>query len=202
MSGETKYSFDSASFHVDSDVDRYIRERHLVALDLGRSVYLDSQKTVAIITELIQDKLYPTSSKTNDESLEERDERIVGLETNNKRLVDDLARSRSQLNLISSNFQSAKMTLEENSTMIVALRSENTQLKATLSKPQIVYCDPNDMVARKLDQRSGLSELELMRSQHIEAITSLKVLEEENCQLRQELDNLKQNAKPGTKVWA
>ena len=103
---------------------------------------------------------------------------------------------------MSSNFQSAKMTLEENSKMITTLRSENIQLKATQSKPQMVSTDPNVAIARKLDQMSGSSELELIRRQHIEAIASLKVLEEENCELRSELDGLKRNAKPGVKVCA
>ena len=185
MSYPKRYFFDTAAFQIDEDVDAYIRQKGAIALDLGSSLYIASEKAALMFTELA--RRIPEPPRRPDDAGDRSSQMLSECQLENRKLSDEMATLKAQLKTVSSNFQSAKVSLEEASEVISSLKSENMLLRSSQPKATEAQAKPEKIPSQ---------ELAALRSQHADAIASLKVLEEENNELRKELE-IARNAGPG-----
>ena len=186
------YTFNASSFSLEAPVEEFLKARGAIALDFGSYAYVSSDAMPALLSELIE---RPASSS---------DAVVVGqLKTDlnkfvaeRQRLIEDGARLASQVKSSSAEIASLKEQAVAASRAAEALRAENVRLKATVAPAAPTQTPPAaaDIMLKQSYERL-VREFQQLRSQSIEAITSVKVLEDENTNLQEEIEMLRAQAK-------
>ena len=186
------YSFNASSFSLEAPVEDFLKTRGAIALDFGSYAYVSSDAMPKLLSELVE---RPASSS---------DAAVVGqLKTElnkfaaeRQRLIEDGARLASLLKSSSAEIASLKEQTVAASRAAETLRAENARLKATSAPPAPAQAPSAaaDMMLKQSYERL-VHEFQQLRSQSIEAITSVKVLEDENTNLQEEIEMLRAQAK-------
>lgn len=186
------YTFNASSFSLEAPVEEFLKARGAIALDFGSYAYVSSDAMPALLSELIE---RPASSS---------DAVVVGqLKTDlnkfvaeRQRLIEDGARLASQVKSSSAEIASLKEQAVAASRAAEALRAENVRLKAIVAPAALTQTPPAaaDIMLKQSYERL-VREFQQLRSQSIEAITSVKVLEDENTNLQEEIEMLRAQAK-------
>ena len=199
------YTFNAGSFMLGPMVEEFLRTRNAISLDCGATAYISPEAMPAILSELIE-KLGRNLPSSTAELVSDLKAQVVRLDVERQKLRDDNARLISQLQSEEMKISTLKVDTANSTALIEALKAENarlqTELKAdttTTSNTNITNTTTASKVANPIvsDDKIKQSyeklqkEFQLLRSQNVEAITSLKVLEEENEELRQALDEMK-----------
>lgn len=185
------YTFNASSFSVDAKVEDFLKARGAISLDFGSYAYISSDAMPSLLIELVE---RPASSS----------DAIVGqlkVELNNfaserQRLIEDGARLASQLKSSSVEILALKEQIAASARIAEALRAENARLKATAMPAGLAQAPSAavDMMLKQSYERL-VREFQQLRSESIEAITSLKVIEGENTNLQEEVEMLRAQAK-------
>ena len=183
MSGKL-FTFNASSFTLDAAVESLLRSRGAIALDFGQSVYINSDLVPLIMAELVE----KSSSAASEELVAQLKADIVRSEAQCQKMVEDGAGLVQQLNSAGAEVASLKEQLAGANRTIESLKAESARLQVAQKSAPAPAIDrvQYDKVVRELQQ---------LKAQNAEAITSLKVLEDENEELREELDSLKGQAK-------
>ncbi len=190
------FTFNAGSFALDPSVEGFLKSKKAISLDFGSTVYINSEAMPAILSELVDRSKADASS---DACLVAQLKVEIGrFGAERQKIMEESARLASQLRSHSLEMAAMKEQAAGNAKTIEALRTENARLQAALKDA----ATPNaSMQAAPGDDKQKQSyeklqkEFQDMKAQSIEAITSLKVLEDENEELRQELDQLKNQSK-------
>ncbi len=184
MSGKL-FTFNASSFTLDAGVESLLRERGAITLDFGSSAYINSDLVPLILADLVEKSSKPAS----DELVAQLRVEIACASAQGQKMAEDGARFAQQLKSASMEIASLKEQLAAAGKTIESLKAESARLQvAQMGAPQPALDKTQyDKVVRELQQ---------LRAQNAEAITSLKVLEDENEELREELDALRAQAKP------
>lgn len=178
------FTFNANSFTLDAAVESLLRSRGAITLDFGSSAYINSDLVPLILAELV-DK---SSSAASEELVAQLRADITRSEVQCQKMAEDGARLAQQLKTTSTEVASLKEQLAGANKTVESLKAESARLQVTQKSAPSPAIDrvQYDKVVRELQQ---------LKAQNAEAITSLKVLEDENEELREELDSLKAQAK-------
>ncbi len=193
------YTFNAGSFTLEPAVEKFLRSKNAISLDIRASAYINPEAMPAILSELIE-KLSINSS-SNTDLVSDLKAEVCRIEVERQKLRDDNAYLTSQLESEQLEVSTLREKAANDIAVVEALKAENARLQAALKDARDTTA--NKTTASKIatsitsDDKIKQSyaklqkEFQLLRSQSVEAIASLKVLEEENEELRIALDELK-----------
>lgn len=175
MSQVKLFTFNASSFSLDPSVEGFLKSKGAISLDFGTTAYINSGAMPAVLSELVE----RTKTDVSNADLVAQLKTEVGrYGTERQKIMEDNARLASQV--------------QSYSTEVAALKSEVVHLQAALKN-----APASSQVDDKLKQSYEKLQKEFheLRAQSAEALTSLKVLEDENEELMQELELLKNQSK-------
>lgn len=188
------FTFNASSFQLDQSVEDFLRSKGAISLDFGASAYIDSEAMPAIFSELVE------RTKTNTHSDAELVAQLKGdvgrYDAERRTMMEDNAKLISQARSHDAEIATMKEQLASADLHGETLRAENARLQAALinalsTKPQPA-ADDNKL---KQSYEKLQKEFQVLRAQSAEALASLKVFEDENEELMQELELLKNQSK-------
>jgi chromosome segregation ATPase len=178
------FTFNASSFTLDASVESLLRARGAINLDFGSSAYINSDLIPLILADLLEKSSKPAS----EELVAQLRAEIDRVSAQGQKMAEDGARLAQQVKSAGAEIASLKEQLAGASRTIESLKAESARLQvAQKSAPQPALDKAQyDKIVREFQQ---------LKTQNAEAITSLKVLEDENEELREELDALRAQAK-------
>jgi chromosome segregation ATPase len=186
------FTFNASSFTLDPSLESFLRSKNAISMDFGAAAYLNSDLMPQILAELINGSNAAALSASNQEYLSALRLRMGELEVQCEKITLEnralAAQTQAQLTEIASLKEQASSALGT----VETLEAENIRLQHALSNAsnQVPKGAADNETLRQSFKKLQM-ELQQVRSQSIEAITSLKVLEDENEELRRELENLR-----------
>ncbi|WP_337863743.1 hypothetical protein [Nitrososphaera sp.] len=211
------FSFNAGSFTLDGSVEEFLRSRGAIALDFGSSVYLNSSSVASILAELASAARQQGKEEDGDAQKQKQQQQQQQAESvmaqlraelqqfslERQKLIDENGLLAQRARSAAAEIESLRSQNASLSRSLESLRAENARIQAA----KTVTAAPSTATATTLSSAAAdqqrlrqsyeklVQEFNRLRSQSIEAITSLKVLEEENEALREELEMLKEKAK-------
>jgi chromosome segregation ATPase len=189
------FTFNASSFSLDQSVEGFLKSKGAISLDFGATAYINSEAMPAILSELVERSKIDVSS--NVELVAQLKAEIGRYSTERQKLMEDNARLASQVKLYSVEVAGLKEQIASANLLIDSLKAENGRLQAALKntsstqKTQTIQSD--DKLKQSYERLQ--KEFQELRAQSAEALTSLKILEDENEELTKELDLLKNQSK-------
>ena len=191
------FAFNAGTFALDPVVEGFLKLRGAISLDFGATAYVNSEAMPAILLELLEKSKADSSSAAG--FVVQLKEEIEGLITERKKIIEDNARLVLQLQSHSSDLAVIKEQALISAMTIEKLKLDNVRLQAEL---RTVLATPNEPLKTpsvdapiRQSYEKLKAEFQSLRCQSIDAITSLKVIEDENDELRREIDQLKNSLK-------
>ena len=188
------FAFNAGSFALDPSVEGFLKSKNAISLDFGATAYINCEAMPAILLELVE-KSKDDASNTG--LVAQLKAELGKLADERQKMIEDNAKLASQLHSNSIEMAALKEQAASNAKTIEAFRTENARLQAALKnaapKATVQVASGDDKLKQSYEKLQ--KEFQSLRSQSIDAITSLKVLEDENEELRQELDQLKSQSK-------
>ncbi len=182
---EKLFTFSADSFSLDPDIESFLRTKNVIYMDYGLRAYIKSEAIPSILSELASaTKVYSKQSDAAEllkVELEKSLQEKAGLITRTGLMEAELASLRTQV--ASALQQVQKLDAEK-------------RLSSQRNTPNSIPQSGSGSDALRQSYEKLRTEFQTLMSQSIESITSLKVLEEENEELRQELENLRAQRTP------
>jgi chromosome segregation ATPase len=188
------FTFNASSFALDPAVENFLKSKGAIAIDFGVMGYVNSESMPAILSELVE-KSKPDAQSDTDLVVQLKAE-IGRFGSEKQKIMEDNVRLASELRSHSTEVAALKEKVEGAANVIESLKAENMRLQLALRSVQQAAPAAKQVAGqshKKLRQscEKFQKEFQQLRSQSGEAITSLKVLEDENEELRQQLEQLK-----------
>lgn len=184
------FSFNASSFHLEPAVESFLRSRGCIYLDFGSSAYINSELIPAILSGLMS-----ASTPAGDAGAKSLASELEAAIAERGKVMQQNNELRSQIQSYGSEVERLKKQALDMQKTLDELKAENARLQAAKNQTPVAFDDRMKQAYEKLQK-----EFQALRAQNIEAITSLKVLEQENEELHEELDRLKGQAKPVAKA--
>lgn len=186
------YTFNASSFSLDSKVEEFLKARGAISLDFGSYAYVNSDIMPVLLAELLE---RPAAGSPDAAVVGQLKAELTKFAAERQRLMEESAKLASQLKASGAENTTLKEQTAASAKVEEALRAENARLKAASAPsgpaPSQASTDP----LLKQSYERLVKEFQQLRSQSIEAITSLKVLEDENTNLQEEIEILRAQAK-------
>lgn len=188
------FMFNAGSFALDPSVEVFLKSKDAISLDFGATAYINCEAMPAILSELVERS---KADASNTDLVAQLKAELGRFADERQKMVEDNAKLASQLHSNSIEMAALKEQAASNAKTIEALKTENAHLQSALKnaapKATVQVASGDDKLKQSYEKLQ--KEFQSLRSQSIDAITSLKVLEDENEELRQELDQLKSQSK-------
>lgn len=197
MSQIKLFTFNAGSFALDPSVEGFLKSKEAISLDFGATAYINCEAMPAILSELVEKSKADASSNAG--LVAQLKAELGRFSAERQKMMGDNARLALQLRSHSLEVAALKEQAASSAKTIEALKSENARLQAALknasiaSKAIVQVASGDDKIKQSYEKLQ--KEFRSLRSQSIDAITSLKVLEDENGELREELDQLKSQSR-------
>lgn len=197
------FSFNAGSFTLDGSVEEFLRSRGAIALDFGSSVYLNSSSVASILAELASAARQQGKEEDGDAQKQKQQQQqqqqaesvmaqlraeLQQFSLERQKLIDENGLLAQRARSAAAEIESLRSQNASLSRSLESLRAENARIQAA----KTVTAAPSTATATTLSSAAAdqqrlrqsyeklVQEFNRLRSQSIEAITSLKVLEEEN----------------------
>jgi chromosome segregation ATPase len=199
-----RFTFNASSFALDPAVENLLKSKGAIAIDFGMMQYVSSEAMPAILSELVERSKLDAPSDADFVAKLKAEIGRIGAEK--QKMMEDNVRLASELRSHSTEVAALKEKAEGTAKVIESLKAENMRLQLALKTVQQATPAANQAAGqsdKKLRQsyEKLQKEFQQLRSQSAEEITLLKVLEDENEELRHELEELKnQQAAKSTSV--
>jgi chromosome segregation ATPase len=199
-----RFTFNASSFALDPAVENLLKSKGAIAIDFGMMQYVSSEAMPAILSELVERSKLDAPSDADFVAKLKAEIGRIGAEK--QKMMEDNVRLASELRSHSTEVAALKEKAEGTAKVIESLKAENMRLQLALKTVQQATPAANQAAGqsdKKLRQsyEKLQKEFQQLRSQSAEEITLLKVLEDENKELRYELEELKnQQAAKSTSV--
>lgn len=178
------FTFNASSFTLDEKVESLLRARGAITLDFGSSAYINSDIIPLILADLVE----KSSRMASEDLIAQLKVEIARADAQCQKMTEGGARLAQQLKSASVENASLKEQLIGANNTIESLKAENARF-------QVAQKSIQQSVSDRTQYDKIFREFQLLKAQNAEAITSLKVLEDENEDLREELDALRGQAK-------
>jgi phage shock protein A len=190
------FAFNAGSFSLGIRVEDFLKSKGAIALDFGSSAYINSEAMAVILSELVEKSEATSSSAASAETTMATLRAELGrFSAERQRLMEDNARLASQVQSLGSEVASLKEHIAGSARTIEALKAENSRMAAASKTPTQAQAPQPADDRMRLSYEKLAKEFQELRRQSAEAITSLKVLEEENEELREEVESLRAQAR-------
>jgi hypothetical protein len=190
------YTFNASSFSLDAKVEEFLKARGAISLDFGSYAYVNSDIMPVLLSELLE---RPAAGSPDAAAVVvgQLKAELTKFAAERQRLMEESARMATQLKASSAENASLKEQAAASAKVAEALRAENARLKVASVPPSAAQAQSQTSADPLLKQSYErlVKEFQQLRSQSIEAITSLKVLEDENTNLQEEIEMLRAQAK-------
>lgn len=188
------FTFNASSFSLDQSVEDFLKSKGAILLDFGAAAYINSEAMSAILLELVEKS--KTALPSNAELVARLRAEVGRYEAERQKITEDHAILASQIRSNSAEIAAMKEQSAQATGIIAILKAENAQLQAALKNappplPQLAL--GSDKLKQSYEKLQ--KEFQELRAQRAEALTSLKILEDENNELTQELESLKNRSK-------
>jgi chromosome segregation ATPase len=178
------FTFNASSFTLDPSIENLLRSRGAITLDFGSSAYINSDLVPLVLAELVE----KASSSASENVIAQLRRAIADSDARCQKMIEDGAHLATQLKSAGSEVASLKEQLAAANKTIESLKAESARIQVARQSAPAPAID-------RAQYDKIVKELQQLKAQNAEAITSLKVLEDENEELREELDGLKAQAK-------
>lgn len=186
------FTFTVSSFVLDSQVEGFLKSKGAITLDFGTSAYVNSEAMPAVLSELMSRS--PAGSSNSDAMVAQLKAELGRFGADRQKIMEDNARLASQLHSQSAEMMALKDQAAGAARTIELLKMENLRLQAAAKNAAAsTQAVPDEKLKQSYEKLQ--KDFQALRSESIDAITSLKVLEDENDDLRQEIDQLRSQIK-------
>jgi chromosome segregation ATPase len=185
------FTFNASSFHLDPSIEGFLKSKGAVSLDFGATAYINSDAMPAILSELVERSRIDASHVDLVPQLKAE---VGKYDIERQKMMEDSARLASQFQLYSAEVAGLKEQAAGAARLIETLKAENMRLQAALKNVPLPQTIQNDDKLKQSYEKLQ-KEIQALRAQSAEALASLKVLEDENEELIQELERLKSQSK-------
>lgn len=186
LSREKLFTFNASSFSLHPSVEGFLKSKGAISLDFGTTAYINSEAMPAVLLELID-------KSTNADLVAQLKAEVGRYGAERQKMMEDNARLASQVQSYTAEVALLKEQAAGAVKLIEILRAENMCLQATLKNTPLQPAQGDDKLKQSYEKL--LQEFNQLRAQSAEALASLKVLEDENEELMQELELLKNQSK-------
>ncbi len=195
MSQVKLFTFNASSFSLDPSIESFLKFKGALSLDFGTTAYINSEAMPAVLSELVERS--KTDAPSGADLVTQLKAEVGRYGAERQRVLEDNARLESQIRSHSADAASLKEQAAGAARMIETLKAENARLQATLKNTPAAPAAQTVQGDDKLEQsyEKLQKEFQALRAQSAEELTSLKVLEDENEGLTQELDQLRNRLK-------
>ena len=193
MSQAKLFTFNASSFSLDPSVEGFLKSKGALSLDFGVTAYIKSEAMPAILSELVERNNTVSSNADLVAQLKAEAGRY-GAER--QKMMEDNTKLASQIQSYSAEVAALKEQAAGATMLIETLKAENTRLQAAhknTSAPASQTIQGDDKLKQSYEKL--VKEFQDLRAQTADALTSLKVLEDENEELTQELERMKSQSK-------
>jgi chromosome segregation ATPase len=215
MSASSKlYAFNASSFSLDARTVEFLNSKGALAIDFGSYAYISAEAMPAILSELVAKAAATVAAVDNQGhdalAVQQLRSELARQTEERQRLIVESSCLAMQARSFSSEILALKEQLSAAGKTIEALKSENARLQSAVASAaaaapkaamhggapaKATATTPVADSALRQSHEKLLKEFQQLRSQSIEAITSLKVLEEENAALQEEVEALRAQVK-------
>jgi chromosome segregation ATPase len=188
------FTFNASSFPLDQSVEGFLKSKGAISLDFGATAYINSEEMPAVLSELVERNKIDAPS--NADLVAQLKAEIGRYGAERQKVMEDNTRLVSEVRSYSAEVAALKEQAAGASRLIGMLKDENARLQAALKNTQAPTPQPvqgDDKLKQSYDKLQN--EFQALRAQSAEALASLKVLEDENEELTQELEMLKNQSK-------
>lgn len=195
MSQVKLFTFNASSFPLDPSVESFLKSKGALSLDFGTFAYVNSEVMPAVLSELVEKN--KTDAHSSADLVAQLKAEVSRHGAERQKAMEDNARLASQIQSHSAEAVALKEQAAGAARMIETLKTENARLQAALKNttaaPAAQAVQGDDRLRQSYEKLQ--KEFQALRAQSAEALASLKVLEEENEELTQELDHLRNQLK-------
>ena len=195
MSQVKLFTFNASSFPLDPSVESFLKSKGALSLDFGTFAYVNSEAMPAVLSELVEKN--KTDAHSSADLVAQLKAEVGRHGVERQKAMEDNTRQASQIQSHSAEAVALKEQAASAARMIEILKAENAllpaALKNTTAAPAAQAVQGDDKLRQPYEKLQ--KEFQALRAQSAEALTSLKVLEEENEELTQELDHLRNQLK-------
>ncbi len=181
------FTFSAESFPLHAGVESLLRSKGAIFMDFGSAAYVKS--------ELIPPLLLGLIASENSDGSNQNSHEIAILSSELEKSSQERSILTEKLKLLEEEIASQKNQSATAFGNVEIVGGEQSQPPADMNSTSPSLAQFSEESSRHSNE-SLQKELQKVRSQSIEAIASLKVLEEENEGLRQELDDLRRRCMP------
>lgn len=190
------FTFNASSFPLDPTVEGFLKSKGAISLDFGVTAYINSDAMPVVLSELVERK---SDVNSNAELVAQLRAEVGRYGAERQKIMEDNTQLASQIKSYSSEVASLKEQATSTAKLIETLKAENARLHAAVKNAPAQLSQPvqgDDKIKQSYEKLQ--KEFHALRAQCAEALASLKVLEEENEGLMQELELLKSQSKNAT----
>jgi chromosome segregation ATPase len=185
------FTFNASSFPLNPSVEAFLKSKGALSLDFGATAYIKSEAMPAILSELFE-RSNTVSSNADLVAQLKAEAGSYGAER--QKIMENNAKLASQVQSYSTEVAALKEQAAGIARLIETLKAENARLQtAHKNTPAPQPAQGDDKLKQSYEKL--VKEFQDLRAQTAEALTSLKVLEDENEELTQELERMKSQAK-------
>ena len=188
------FTFNASSFPLDPSVEGFLKSKGAISLDFGSTAYIKSETMSAILSELFERNNTAASSNADLAAQLKAETGMYGAER--QKIIEDNAKLASQVQSYSIEVAALKEQAAGATRLIEMLKAENTRLQTAHKNtpaPTSQTIQGDDKLKQSYEKL--VKEFQDLRAQTADALTSLKVLEDENEELTQELERMKSQSK-------
>jgi regulator of replication initiation timing len=192
------FTFNASSFPLDPSIEGFLKSKGAISLDFGTFAYVNSETMPAVLTELVERAKTEVSSNTD--LVAQLKAEVGRYSVERQKIIEDSARFASQVKSYSAEIVALKDQAAAAAKLIETLKAENTRLQTTAKGTSSTILPPPTMNDDKMRQsyEKLVRDYQALRAQSAEALTSLKVLEDENEELMLQLEHLQNQLKNAT----
>lgn len=189
------FTFNASSFPLDPSVESFLKSKGALSLDFGTFAYVNSETMPAVLSELVGKN--KTDAPPSVDLVAQLKAEVSRHDAERQKAMEDNVRLASQIRSHSAEIVALKEQAAGVARMVETLKAENARLQAALKNttaaPAAQAVQGDDKLRQPYEKLQ--KEFQALRAQSAEALTSLKVLEEENEELTQEFDHLRNQLK-------
>lgn len=185
------FTFNASSFPLDSSVESYLKSKGALSLDFGTFAYVNSERMPTILSELIERG--KAEAPSNIDLVARLKAEVGRYSAERQKIVEDNTRLASQIKSYAAEVAALKEQTAGATRLVEALKVENARLHSAIQNTSAVPSTQLSLADDKLKQsyEKLVKDYQALRAQCAEALTSLKVLEDENDELMFELEKMR-----------
>lgn len=191
MSQVKLFTFNASSFPLDSSVEGFLKSKGAITLDFGTFAYVNSEMMPAVFLELIEKS--KADAPSNADIVAQLKSEIGRYSAERQKIIEESARLASQVKSHSAEVAALKEQSTVTAKLVESLKAENARLQLAAKSTPAPQPAMDDKMRNSYEKL--VRDFQALRAQNAEALTEIKVLEDENEELMLELEKAKNESR-------